>query len=115
MNSFEVYLTITIVFLFLLAYSPASAQSIPQNLSSINVDDLSDAQILTLMQKAQQMGLSDSQMIQLAQSRGMSQTQLQKLQSRVNDLRKKNGGTEARVVITRPIMARIPRGSRREN
>lgn len=45
------------------------------------------------MQKAQQMGLSDSQLIQLAQSRGMSQTQLQKLQSRVNDLRKKNGGT----------------------
>ena len=91
MNSFKLYLTIIFIFLFFLEYSPASAQSIPQNLSSINVDDLSDAQIMQLMKKAQQMGLSDSQLMQLAQSRGMSDSQIQKLQSRVSVLRKKSG------------------------
>jgi protein involved in polysaccharide export with SLBB domain len=93
MNSFKIYLTILVTFLFFLAYSPASAQSLPQNLSSINVDELSDTQILQLMQKAQQMGLSDSQLIQLAQSKGMPDDQIKKLQTRVNDLRKKNGTT----------------------
>lgn len=91
MNSFKIYLTIFVAFLILLAYSPVSAQSIPQNLSGINVDDLTDAQIMQLMQKAQQMGLSDSQLIQLAQARGMSDAQIQKLQSRLNDIRKNKG------------------------
>lgn len=91
MKIFKFYLTIFIAFFFFLANSPVSAQSIPQNLSNINVDDLSDAQLMQLMQKAQQMGLSDSQLIQLAQSRGMSDMQIQKLQIRVADIRKKNG------------------------
>jgi len=82
MNSFKIYLTILATFLFFLAYSPASAQSLSQNLSSINVDDLSDAQIMQLMQKAQQMGLSDSQLIQLAQAKGVSDEQIKKLQTR---------------------------------
>ena len=91
MNSLKIYLTILVTLLFFLAYNPASAQSLPQNLSGINVDDLSDAQILQLMQKAQQMGLSDSQLIQLAQAKGVSDEQVRKLQARVNDLRRKNG------------------------
>ncbi|MBV8388889.1 MAG: SLBB domain-containing protein [Mucilaginibacter sp.] len=91
MNNLKICLTIFVAFLFLLAYSPVSAQSIPQNLSGINVDDLSDAQVLQLMQKVQQMGLNDAQLIQLAQARGMSDAQIQKLQSRVNDIRKKGG------------------------
>ncbi|MDO3625919.1 SLBB domain-containing protein [Mucilaginibacter sp. BT774] len=91
MNSLKIYLTILVTLLFFLAYSPASAQSLPQNLSSINVDDLSDAQILQLMQKAQQMGLSDSQLMQLAQAKGVSDEQIRKLQARVAGLRNKNG------------------------
>lgn len=93
MNSLKIYLTILVTFLFFLAYTPASAQGLSQNLSSINVDDLSDAQIMQLMQKAQQMGLSDSQLIQLAQAKGVSDDQIKKLQARVNDIRKKNGIT----------------------
>jgi protein involved in polysaccharide export with SLBB domain len=93
MNILKPYLFILVVFFLFLVHTPASAQSIPQNLSSINVDDLSDAQILALMQKAQAMGLSDSQIIQLAQSRGLPDAQIQKLQVRVAELRKKNGGT----------------------
>ena len=91
MNKFRLYLSILVLFICAIAYTPAFSQSIPQNLSGINVDDLSDGQLLQLLQKAQQMGLSDSQLMQLAQSRGMSNIQVQKLQSRVADLRKKNG------------------------
>ncbi|WP_426668546.1 SLBB domain-containing protein [Mucilaginibacter sp. McL0603] len=93
MNKFRLHLSVIAIFLCVLAYSPAFSQSIPQNLSGINVDDLSDGQIMQLMQKAQAMGLSDSQIIQLAQSRGLPDSQIQKLQSRVADLRKKSGGT----------------------
>ena len=93
MNSLKIYLTIFVAFLFFVAYSPVSAQSLSQNLSSINVDDLSDGQILQLMQKAQQMGLSDSQLIQLAQAKGVSDDQIKKLQARINNIRKKNGIT----------------------
>jgi protein involved in polysaccharide export with SLBB domain len=63
------------------------AQSIPQNLSEINVNDLSDAQVRQMMQQAQASGLSDSQLLQAAQSRGMSAGQLQILQNRVAALR----------------------------
>lgn len=72
--------------------TPASAQSIPQNLSSINVDDLSDQQITTLLQQAQKARLTDDQLLQQAQARGMSGVQVQKLQTRINNIRNKNGG-----------------------
>jgi protein involved in polysaccharide export with SLBB domain len=91
MNKLKSLISIIILFLGLLVCRPAFSQTIPQNLSSVNVDDLSDAQVLQLMQQAQKMGLSDSQLVQMAQSKGMSDMQIQKLQSRISDLRKKNG------------------------
>lgn len=91
MNKLKSFIATIILILGVWVCQPVFSQTIPQNLSSINVDDLSDAQILQMMQQAQKMGLSDSQLIQLAQSKGMSDTQIQKLQARVSDLRKKNG------------------------
>ncbi len=70
---------------------PANAQVTLQNISSLNVDDLSDQSIRELMQKAQNSGLSDAELIQQAQSRGMSGSQIQKLQARVNEIRRKDG------------------------
>lgn len=93
MNKLRTVITIVVVLLGVFVFQPVFSQNIPQNLSGVNVDDLSDAQILQLMQQAQKMGLSDSQLAQLAQSRGMSDAQIQKLQSRVADLRKKNGAS----------------------
>ena len=69
----------------------ASAQVNYQNLSNINVDNLSDQQIRQLMQQAQSSGMSDAELIQQAQGRGMSATQIQKLQARVNALRLSSG------------------------
>ena len=73
--------------------TPVFGQSIPQNLSGINVSDLSDAQIKQLLQQAQASGLSDNQLIRQAQSQGMSADQIQILQKRIADIRKSNSYT----------------------
>ncbi len=63
------------------------AQGIPQNISAVNIDDLSDSQIRQIVQQAQASGFSDAQLIQQAQGRGMSTDQLQILQKRIAQLR----------------------------
>ncbi len=67
------------------------AQSLPQNLSNINVKDLSDAQIRNLLQQAQASGYTDNQVLAQAQSRGMTDDQVQALQKRITDIRTKDG------------------------
>ena len=76
MNNLRICLFILGVFICFLAYSPVSAQTIPQNISSINVDDLSDQQIMQLLQQAQKAGLTDDQIVQQAQQRGLPATQV---------------------------------------
>jgi len=83
------YIKTGVIFLlfFLIAYyQPALAQKLPQNLSGINVDNLSDDEIKTYLQDAKSSGLSDAQMIQAAQSRGMNEDQIKKLQARIASL-----------------------------
>ena len=63
-------------------FQEATAQAIP-DLSTINVDDLSDAQIVELMGKGSSMGYTPEQMLQLAQSQGLSSAEVGKLTSRV--------------------------------
>jgi protein involved in polysaccharide export with SLBB domain len=80
------------VFIFALliccvAVRPVLAQTIPQNLSNINVNDLSDAQIKQLVQQAQAAGLSDTQLLQQARDRGLSADQVQLLQKRIAAIR----------------------------
>lgn len=75
------------------AIKEVSAQTNLQNISSVNVDNLTDQQIRQLIQQAQNAGLSDDELLQQAQSRGMSNTQIQKLQTRVKEIRNKNIGT----------------------
>ncbi|SHN13244.1 SLBB domain-containing protein [Mucilaginibacter sp. OK098] len=90
MNNFKICLFLLTIFFCLLVVKPASAQTIPQNASSINVDDLTDQQITQLILQAQKAGLTDDQLLQQAQSKGMSGIQVQKLQSRIKDIRNKN-------------------------
>ncbi len=80
-------------FLNYCAVKTVSAQTTLQNISSVNVDNLSDQDIKKILQQAQNAGLSDSDLLQQAQARGMSNTQIQKLQSRVNDIRRKDAGS----------------------
>jgi protein involved in polysaccharide export with SLBB domain len=95
MNKLKIYLSIMVVVVSLVAFSSAFAQSLPQNLSSFNVDDYSDAQLKAVLQNAQSQGLSDTQLMQMVQSRGLSATQAQRLQIRIADIRKKGGSNTA--------------------
>ncbi len=90
MNKLKLCLFFFSVFFCLSLAIPASAQTIPQNIASINVDDLTDAQITQLLQSAQKQGLTDDQILQQAQARGMSGVQVQKLQTRIQAIRAKN-------------------------
>lgn len=86
--------TSIIFFCYLNLALPVLAQTVPQNLSGVSVDDLSDAQINQLVRQAQATGLSDAQLIQQAQNRGMSAAQISRLQQRVAEARN-NGGSIA--------------------
>jgi protein involved in polysaccharide export with SLBB domain len=79
-----------LIFLCVLPYLPAAAQVNPQ---TVNVDAYTDAQIKELMQNGQAQGLSDDQIIQQMQSRGVPATQLQRLQTRMSDIKRKESGT----------------------
>ncbi|HEX3386490.1 MAG TPA: SLBB domain-containing protein [Mucilaginibacter sp.] len=65
----------------------ANAQAIPQNLSNVNVNELSDSQITQLLQQAQAAGYSDQQLIQEASNRGLPPDQVQILQKRIASVR----------------------------
>lgn len=86
-TNFLVFLFCLIVFFGIVKH--ASAQTNLQNISSVNVDDLSNEKIRQLIQQAQNSGLSDSELLQQAQNRGMSNNQVQKLQARIREVRSK--------------------------
>ena len=81
-----------IILLFCAIAHPASAQNTPQNLSNINVNDLTDGQIKQMLQQAQANGLSDSQLIQQAESMGLPTDQAQLLQKRIANIRASSPG-----------------------
>ncbi|MFT6966289.1 MAG: protein involved in polysaccharide export with SLBB domain [Marivirga sp.] len=58
------------------------------DLKSVNVDDLSDEEILNYIKKAEKRGLSQSDIEALAKQQGVSQSEIVKLRRRVEDLRK---------------------------
>ena len=70
----------------IIAVNPATAQN-PQNLSSVKVDELSDAQIRQFIQQVENSGLSESQLEQVASARGMAPSEISKLRERVNKLK----------------------------
>ena len=79
--------------LLLLSICDTHAQSIPSNLSNVNVSELNEGQIRQIIQQAQSSGLSDSELISQAQARGMSEDQIQALQKRIDEVRAKDIGT----------------------
>ncbi len=70
-----------------------AAQSAPQNLSTVNVDNLSDSQVRQIIQQAHANGLTDNEIVQNAEAKGMSVSQGDKLQSRISSLQ--NGTVSA--------------------
>ncbi|MET0570523.1 MAG: SLBB domain-containing protein [Pedobacter agri] len=61
------------------------------NYADVKVDELSDAKIRELMQRAESIGYSDAQLEQLALAQGMKQSEIEKLRVRVEKIRKQDG------------------------
>ena len=59
-----------------------------QNYADVKVDELSDAQILQMIKKAESVGYSEAQLGQLAAAQGMKPEEIQKLRLRVEKVRK---------------------------
>lgn len=73
----------------LLIGQPTVAQQInPQNLSSVRVDELTDAQVRQFMAQIEALGMTEAQLEQVAQARGMAPSEVQKLRERVEKLKK---------------------------
>ncbi|RZA01945.1 MAG: hypothetical protein EOP47_08920, partial [Sphingobacteriaceae bacterium] len=88
MSYIKIHLSALIIFVFIFTCISASAQTFSPN---TNVDEFSDAQIKQVLQQAQSEGVTDAQLIQRAQSSGMSAAQAQKFQSRISEIRQKDG------------------------
>jgi len=71
---------------------PAAAQN-TQNFSDIRVDELTDSQIQQFINQVESSGLSEAQLEQVAQARGMSAEEVKKLRTRVNKLKQTGGET----------------------
>ncbi len=54
---------------------------------SMKVDNLSDEQVLMMMQRAKSMGYSDQNIVQYAKSEGLSSLEITKLSGRINKIR----------------------------
>jgi protein involved in polysaccharide export with SLBB domain len=74
-----------LVYVFLSLSIPSKAQSL-SDVSTINVDQLSDAQVQQLLSRAQAYGLSAEQLYSMAEQRGMSALEVSKLRQRVSQL-----------------------------
>lgn len=75
--------TLLIILIAVFAFKPVLAQSI----ADINVDNLTDAQINKVMLQAEASGLTDSELVQSLQVKGMSADQAAKLRTRISDIR----------------------------
>jgi len=67
-----------------------NGNSIPQEFSNIKVEELSDQQVLEFKQQADQRGLNQQQLTQFLKSRGMSDSEVQKLKIRINSISSNN-------------------------
>jgi len=71
--------------IFIALSNVSLAQTLP-DFSSINVEELSDQQIQSLVSRATAMGYSQSDMFELAKQQGLSINQISKLGERINQL-----------------------------
>jgi protein involved in polysaccharide export with SLBB domain len=69
------------------------------NYANVKVDELSDAQIRQMIQKAESVGYNDAQLEQMAAAQGMKADEIAKLRLRVEKVRKQ-GGTSSNAAET---------------
>jgi len=87
MRSFKNKLISTFFFLFVVLICDAQSNLFEQrNLTQINVDSYSDADILEIRNKMNSMGIETSKAVEILKSKGMSNEQTSKLVERLNNV-----------------------------
>ncbi|AMQ01373.1 Capsule biosynthesis protein [Pedobacter cryoconitis] len=79
-----------VAFLFLSCLIVCQQSYAQTNYSDVKVDELTEAQIAQLMQRAESVGYNDSQLEQMAAAQGMKPAEIVKLRARVAKIRKTN-------------------------
>ena len=74
-----------IFFLLIMLSHVALPQSL-EDISSINVDDLSDQQLEQLVNRASEAGFTEAELLQMAQLRGLPSSEVDKLKERLEGL-----------------------------
>jgi protein involved in polysaccharide export with SLBB domain len=82
-----------LIFIFLICLSQ-SVYSQQNTYKNIKVDQLSDDQLKTMIQRAESIGFSDLQLEQIALEEGMDKEEVAKLKSRLEQIRKKEENRE---------------------
>ncbi|OAQ38807.1 capsule biosynthesis protein [Pedobacter psychrophilus] len=96
MNIKKYLLFFSLIFCFALLSNNLQAQTInQQNFSNVRVDDLTDEQIRQIIKQIQSSGLPESQLEQIAASRGMQPSEIAKLRARVEAVNAKSSATGA--------------------
>ena len=90
--------------LFVLTILLGAFTTIAQNISTTNVQNLSNSQIAAIVQKVKSSGLSMDQAISLAKAKGATQTQINQLMSRIQQM---NPGAEGTTVSSVPTAGSI--------
>jgi len=75
-----------VLFTILFCSNQLSAQNSlfdAKDLSNVNIDDYSDAELISFYNKAMESGISESQLYKLASQRGMQESEINKLKSRL--------------------------------
>lgn len=94
--------TITAI-LFLFAVLVTQTAFSQGNYANVKVDELSDAQILQMIKRAESIGYTEAQLEQMAAAQGMKPEEVQKLKLRVEKVRKQGSAAtqvDAKVVST---------------
>ncbi len=93
MNNFKIYLSVLIVILCFVFSAQVYSQSLPQDLTTFNVDSYSDEQLNAVLTNAKNQGIGDAQLIQMAEAKGLPASQSKVLQRRIANLRAKQGNS----------------------
>ncbi len=86
--------TTLILILILTSYFGQFSYGQQVNLKDMKVDQLSDEQLRVMMQRAESIGYSDSQLEQMGRAQGMKEEEIIKLKRRVEQIRKEEGSSE---------------------
>ncbi|WP_222535543.1 SLBB domain-containing protein [Pedobacter polysacchareus] len=86
--------TAVLFFVTVLVAQSAFSQT---NYADVKVDDLTDAQIRQLIQRAESVGYGDAQLEQMAAAQGMKPSEIEKLKSRVQKIKGVSGSMDAKV------------------